>query len=59
MFPSIAHIAKGARLSRSATCEAIKILELHGFLKITRRRKVIQTVFDPKVVQDINGYAIQ
>ena len=59
MSPSIAHIAKGARLSRSTACEALKTLELHGFLKITRRRKIIQTVFGPKIVQDTNGYQLQ
>ena len=59
MTPSIAHIAKGARLSRSTACEALKILELHGFLKITRRRKIIQTIFGPKTVQDTSGYVLQ
>ena len=59
MFPSIAHIARQARMSRSTAALALKTLELHGFLKITRRRKIIQTVFGPKVVQDTNGYIIQ
>ena len=59
LSPSIAHIARGARLSRSTVCEALKTLELHGFLKITHRRKIIQTVFGPKIVQDTNGYQLQ
>lgn len=58
MFPSLAHIAEQARMSKDTVVSAIKTLELHGFLTVIRRRKRVQTAFGPKQVQDTNGYAL-
>ena len=58
MFPSLAHIADGARMSRETVTEAMKTLELFGFLTVTPRRKRIQTPFGVKQVQDTNCYVL-
>jgi len=58
MFPSLAYIAEGARMSRETVTEAMKTLELFGFLTVTARRKRIQTPFGPKQVQDTNCYVL-
>ena len=58
MFPSLAHIAEGARMSRETVTEAMKTLELFGFLTVTPRRKRIQTPFGVKQVQDTNCYVL-
>ena len=58
MFPSLAHIAAGARMSRETVTEAMKTLELYGFLTVTSRRKRIQTPFGVKQVQDTNCYVL-
>ena len=58
MAPSLAHIAAGARMSRATVVEAMKRLELFGFLTIHRRRKRVPTPFGVKVVQDTNAYVL-
>jgi len=58
MFPSLAYIAEGARMSRETVTEAMKTLELFGFLKVMRRRKRVQTPFGVKQVQDTNAYVL-
>jgi len=58
MFPSLAHIAAGARMSRETAVEAIKTLQLFGFLQVQPRRKRIDTPLGVKVVQDTNCYVL-
>jgi hypothetical protein len=58
MVPSLAYIAEGARMCRSSVVEAMKTLELFGFLKVMARRKRVQTPFGPKQVQDTNSYVL-
>ena len=58
MALSIVAIARGARMSRSTACEAIKALETAGFLTVARQRKRVQGVFGVKIVQDISQYAV-
>ena len=58
MFPSVAHIASGARMSPSSVNEAIKTLKLWGFLTVQPRRKRVDTTFGVKVVQDTNAYVL-
>ena len=58
MFPSLAYIAKGARMSKETVTESMKTLELFGFLTVTPRRKRIETPFGVKQVQDTNCYAL-
>jgi hypothetical protein len=58
MYPSLAYIAKGARMSKETVTEAMKTLELFGFLTVMRRRKRIQTPFGIKQVQDTNAYVL-
>jgi len=58
MYPSLAYIAKGARMSKETVTQAMKTLELFGFLKVMRRRKRVQTPFGVKQVQDTNAYVL-
>jgi hypothetical protein len=58
MYPSLAHIAEGARMSKESVVQALKTLELFGFLTIARRRKRIQTPLGVKVVQDTSCYVL-
>lgn len=58
MFPSLAHIANGSRMSKETVTEAMKTLELFGFLTVTRRRKRIDTALGVKQVQDTNCYVL-
>jgi hypothetical protein len=58
MYPSLAYIAKGARMSKETVTEAMKTLELFGFLTVMRRRKRVQTPFGIKQVQDTNAYVL-
>lgn len=58
MFPSLAHIADGARMSKETVIEAMKTLQLFGFLTVQPRRKRIETPLGVKVVQDTNGYVL-
>ena len=58
MFPSLAHIANGARMSKQAVVDAMKVLQLHGFLTVQPRRKRVQGAFGVKVVQDTNAYVL-
>ena len=58
MFPSLAHIANGARMSKQAVVDAMKVLQLYGFLTVEPRRKLIESPFGPKVVQDTNAYVL-
>ena len=58
MFPSLMHIADGSRLSKETVTEAMKTLELFGFLTISRRRKRVETPFGVKQVQDTNCYVL-
>mgnify|MGYP003375657228 CR=1 FL=1 len=58
MFPSLEHIAAQARMSKDAAVNAIRTLELHGFLTVIRRRKRVQTAFGVKQVQDTNAYVL-
>jgi hypothetical protein len=58
MFPSVAHIADGARMSKASVHEALKTLQLWGFLTVKPRRKLIDTTFGVKVVQDTNAYVL-
>lgn len=59
MFPSIAHICAGARMSRQTVVNAIKTLKLFGFLDVQPRRKVIDTPLGEKVVQATNCYVLK
>ena len=58
MFPSLAHIAAGARMSKETVVEAMKTLQLFGFLTVEPRRKRIDTPLGVKVVQDTNCYVL-
>jgi hypothetical protein len=58
MFPSLAHIAAGSRMSKETVTEAMKTLQLFGFLTVQPRRKRIDTPLGVKVVQDTNGYVL-
>jgi hypothetical protein len=58
MFPSLTTIAKDARMSKETVTEAMKTLELFGFLTITRRRKRVETPLGYKQVQDTNCYVL-
>jgi hypothetical protein len=58
MYPSLAHIAAGARMSKETVVEAMKALQLFGFLKVDPRRKRIETPLGVKVVQDTNCYVL-
>jgi hypothetical protein len=58
LFPSLAYIAAGARMSRESVSKAIKTLEAYGFLTVIARRKRIHTAFGLKQVQDTNGYVL-
>jgi hypothetical protein len=58
MVPSIAHICSGARMSRPTAVAAMATLERFGLLTIQRRRKLIQTAFGPKLVQDTSAYVL-
>ncbi len=58
MFPSLAHIAAGARMSKETVIEAMKTLQLFGFLTVQPRRKRIDTPLGVKVVQDTNCYVL-
>jgi hypothetical protein len=58
MFPSLAHIAAGSRMSKETVIEAMKTLQLFGFLTVQPRRKRIETPLGVKVVQDTNSYVL-
>jgi len=58
MVPSLAHIAGGARMSRATVVEAMKRLELFGFLTVNRRRKRVETLLGFRVVQDTSAYVL-
>jgi hypothetical protein len=58
MYPSLAHIAAGARMSKESVVEAMKTLKLFGFLTVDPRRKRIETPLGVKVVQDTNCYGL-
>ncbi len=58
MFPSLAHIAAGSRMSKETVVEAMKTLQLFGFLAVQPRRKRIDTPLGVKVVQDTNSYVL-
>ena len=58
MYPSLEHIASQARMSKDAVVQALKRLELYGFVTVIHRRKRVMTAFGAKQVQDTNAYVL-
>ena len=58
MFPSLAFIADGARMSKDTVVRSLRTLELMGLIQITRRRKLILTALGPRQVQTTNAYTL-
>jgi hypothetical protein len=56
--PSLVGLARIACVSKQAAVDAIKVLELYGFIDKTRRIQHIMTPFGPKVVQACNAYDV-
>jgi hypothetical protein len=56
--PSLVGLARLACVGKQAVVDAIKFLELYGFVDKTRRIRRIMTPFGPKVVQDTNLYRV-
>jgi len=58
IYPSLAYIATGARMSRQAVVDALKRLKAFGFLEVAPRRKRIETPLGVKQVQDTSSYTL-
>lgn len=58
VFPSYDGIARLACVCRKTAIGCVKLLQLYGFITVTRRAKRIRTVFGLKTVQDTNAYTI-
>jgi hypothetical protein len=58
VFPSYDGIARLACVCRKTAISCVKLLQLYGFITVTRRAKRIATVFGSKTVQDTNAYMI-
>lgn len=59
VFPSLTGLAQTATRSRQTVVNALKVLELFGFITVHRRIKKIRTALGFKTVQATNAYTIQ
>lgn len=59
VYPSLTGLAKAATRSRQTVVNALKVLELFGFITVHRRIKKIRTALGFKTVQATNAYTIQ
>lgn len=59
VYPSLTGIAQAATRSRQTVVNALKVLEIFGFITVHRRIKKIRTALGFKTVQATNAYTIQ
>lgn len=59
VYPSLTGLAQAATRSRQTVVNALKVLELFGFITVQRRVKKIRTALGFKTVQATNAYTIQ
>jgi hypothetical protein len=59
VYPSLTGLAQAATRSRQTVVNALKVLQLFGFVTVHRRVRKIRTALGFKTVQATNAYTIQ
>jgi hypothetical protein len=59
VYPSLTGLAQAATRSRQTVVNALKVLELFGFVTVYRRSRKVRTALGFKTVQATNAYTIQ